>query len=725
MAISARSDISGLIANWRAEDSAATFDSTTGIISNFGSDLSGYANPPTFAAHGTPRMGGLGSASALEHKGMLLPSIYDGGTGHTAGLKITLGAPPAGAWYNRKLLIAVVVTHTNLNGDGTNLICRLATSNGATQSFSLSKRISIPTATLTGQSEINGGSGNQNTPTNKLNGCEKAVYVGYAHSTSGAKMLSHLAGSITAAFANGSNETITEINVGFLASSPTNGASINLIHEVIVYAYDNTTAAGTQFTGDPGNARDLADFLATAHGIPATYTNLVTRDGDSIGYCGTRYETELSSADSPVNTTLTADASAGATTLTVAERTGLSATGRLCIRPGTSLAETVVVTSGPAAGAGTITIAAPGLKYAQTSGGLVVNNGWGWIDPYRADLMFARCFGQGLGATGQATGGTGNWQIYNFAKPSSTMQQVIADPSPTGSMTPLGLSGFTNKIAIIDRGTNDMFNGARTAAQCLADAEDWATNARNAGATKVLVGEVEYRMGTSGANAGLPNPVTDTYNAALPGSGVFDGVIRYNQHPLLKICNEPGTVTGPGTNVTGATTITGVIKDPSGVHDRAFGLACRALMIDHAVYTALGQAVPYLPAAPTVTAIRSGNNVVLTWSLPASSSATVNPPSIGSVIPLDGLHTPYGSSFRCVIVRRNGSIIATVYPAGVNTNSGADDWTGRLSYTDTNPGTSYSVQVVDAAGNASSEAWITLDSGRLPRLGRLDRLARL
>jgi hypothetical protein len=233
-----------------------------------------------------------------------------------------------------------------------------------------------------------------------------------------------------------------------------------------------------------------------------------------------------------------------------------------------------------------------------------------------------------------------------------------------------------------------MFNGVVDAQQCLLNAMTVAHNARTNGADKVLVCQVLKRMDAYGINTG--NAQTLSYNAMLAGNAAFDAVVRGAEHPILAHPENPLFITGPDPLATGPTRMVGCTFDAAGIHPRHFGQACLALMLDQAYAAAWGTALPYRPSVMPKRAAATARGVVLQWENPQS---TESPAALGD--------TTSGASFLAVKIRRQGVLIAVVYPALINTNTGAATYT--TSYLDLE-GTSaagYTIECVDAAGSSS------------------------
>ncbi len=663
MPISNFSDIGGYICGWDAIASAPTYSSTNGTISNFGTDLSGAGS--TFANTNTPRF------QPGPYPGVLLPVNANVGTTY-AGIEVTLPSPPAGNWYHRKVMALVIFSIASQSSGAPNGAASLWGTTGTGAPSALKGLVNGSGGVApNGFLSINGGNSSQNTLLK--NGDELQVAFQYGISTAGAFGGVNVSASVNVSPANSNNNTFTKILIGLNNSGFNPGAGVT-VHAFHIWALDDTTGAGVQFTA--ANGTDAADLAAMQWNIERNQTKCASICGDSIGFVAPGlYPTIPSAGASAVNSTLTANASAGQPTVAVANRTGLS--GRIVLSPGTDVAETLTVSSG-GSGAGNITFTT-NLRYAHSSGDVISNSNVGFCSKYTGAWSLSKKLGPGSAH-----------KVFNFSVPGSQANQATANPSSDGSQH--ALNAATDATAIFQRGSNDLQAAGRTAAQLLADAETYADNARSNGADKVIVCQVMDRVDFSGA----ARTHSQTYNAAVKtnANGKFDAVARFAEHPWLTNPSDTGSITVTG--ATGATTVTGVIWDPIGVHPWHFGNACMALMVDKAYSEAWGVSVGYAPSLPILSLI----GTTLVWSTPASPNA---PKMYNSAANADA------PSCLLAKIRRNGALLATIAPATINTNTGVATYTTSYD-TGFSTGT-FSIEIVDAAGNSSGLQTLKVGGG--------------
>lgn len=694
MAITAFSEIPGWVAGWDARTGAGgsspTYNAATGEITSLGTELSGSGTTMAVFGVAAPK-----PKWSVPSPGLICLGQYDVATA-SRGMGIEFTLPVGPIYTNRKFLFAAVVTPANQGGDYVNIIGRVATLNNATTPVSIAKYLTKPgTLTNIGKAEFNAGGGGQATALRT--GCERQVLFGYGSlSPANAFGYINVAGSKSPS-SGGSGLTATKVNIGFIngAAGPTNGPFQGVLHAVQVFMLD-TLAVG-DFTEQHG--LDVAALLASQWSVETAPAKAVAICGDSIGYPSpTRYDALVNTtASGATNTTLTANCASAATTLALAERTGISSgvTNRLHLDPGTDIAETVLVTSGVLTGAGNITIS-PGTKYAHTSGAIICNAGYGFISPVEGCWHLSKLFGIGTGH-----------RLFNFSEPAKQLSQVLgatAEDGSTGAFDSVaGGAVATGRTLFVQRGTNDV-NAARSAATIRTDYQTYCTNARAVASPpdKIIGVQVLYRAVWSAGS----NGVVDTHNANLitDTPAYFDAVSLRALHPYLSpCCTNPATITVAGCNAT--TAIVGVIFDPGGVHPRNFAQACMALHDDKAYAAAWGISVGYAPALPTITVAREATGVRLTWTTPTSPNA---PCMFGD--------TSSGASALVVKINRvrggSSSTLVWIAPATINANTGAATYT--TTYLDTGyvGGDTYTLSIEDAAANSSGEQTVRVGPNR-------------
>lgn len=677
MAISAFSDITvggsiRWIAGWDARTSAPTASPTTGLISSYGAELSGWTNgtggsPASFAAINTPRWNGG------AQPGVICPINQEVDTSK-AGFRVILPTPPSGAaWNPKRLLVVTCITPLNMIGDNSQGVGRVWTSDVVFASVQKNWKNGAG-GSNNGNLTVHGGGATQLTV--GLNGCERQVVGFRSTNAGGAWGYCNVDGSENTTAATGSGTAITQLEVGCRVGS-TNGPFVGVIHAIHVFAIESTAA--TDFTEQ--QLIDCIDLLATQWSVTKTATVGTYICGDSIGFSsGTKYDTEWTNWASKKQTTLTSSPGALATSFTVANGTGFINGARYTIGHGTALAETVTVST---VSGNTINLSGTGTRLAHTAGETFANDAYGFTDVYSCVWHASKVAGDGSGR-----------KLFNYSTGSAQLQNALANPPSDGSMDIY--SACTTRIAVCQRGTNDIIAAGRTGDQVLNDAKTYAANARAQAspATKVVVCRILPRVDASAGH----NTHIATFNAGLVVGADFDAVVKWDEHPWLTQPTDPGTITVTG--ATAATTLTGKIWDNAGVHPRGFGNVCQALHVDTAMALALGISVPYAPSLPTVSGAREAGGMRVNWTTPTSPNA-----------PAFNGDTTSGASCLCVKVRRvragTPTQIALVAPATLNANTGAATYTTTYLDAGYQAGDTYTLEVVDAAGNTSGlQAWV-------------------
>lgn len=746
-------------AGWDAITSNPTID-VNGRMTSPGTELSGSG--ATLNVVGMPHFESAGS-----FPGMVCSPAAD--VNLRGGILITFPAAMT-LLYQRKILGENIHTPQNMIGDNSKSVGTLWITDASSGRMNVQKNWVNGAGGLAanaGKTTFNGGNGTAQNTT--LNGCETQMTVAYSNSTAGAFGFVNTAASKSGT-ANGNNNTIQRIAVGFipiitaLTSGVTAGSSVNMpvsdstgfslganiligdgtanvenatvtavpdgthvtvgvlahnhnsadavitadtnnpyvgkIHNAHYWLLDSTTAAGVQFLDS--HVTDDLDFGSTEWGVERNQTKQAVSSGDSINYTDARFKDGVTNTGAlTLGTTLTSSIAANVSQLPVVASAGF--TGRLVLDPGTEQAEVVTVTGLPdgthinitGRGAGNTTF------FAHSNGCVVNNGGSGFTSPHDGADFVCKSVGYGSGT-----------QLFKFDTPGAKASSNTANPPGDGSFSSYQ-SGMSEIIHFIQRGSNDFQIDSASAATVLGYTEAEANNAKgnSPAATYVIGEEVTDRNDFSGAQ----RTASRAYNVLLRASGKFSSVAKHTDHDLMTDPANSGSITFTGATL--ATTITGLIYDPLGVHHRAFGNACRALMKDKAVYGARGIPVPYAPLTPTVTVVKSGTSYILTFSTPTSSGAPK----------MYGTSTDGPSALR-IKIKRGGSVIV-LPPLAISANTGAVDWTGRLTYTDTtNHGNQpYTSWVEDAAGNPSLLVRNKAGSGsggRSSRTGRESRTAR-
>ena len=684
------------VAGWSAKTGDATYNAATGDITSLGAELSGYSGT-TLAQYGKaaplPKWN-----NTPGQEGFICLGQYDVATASRGmGIKATLGAPPAGAWYHRKLLCVAVVTPINQGGDYVSAdggAMRIISDNNASTVFSLHKLTSKGTSgssansSYLGFSQVNGAA--SLAITTKRTGSEMQAVGAYSVSgTNVARGYTNTTASESPT-ANNNTGTFTAVNVGFLDGAGATGQPFNgIVHAFYVLALDNTTGADFSQT----DLQDLLAYAAAEWGVETGQTKMISVCGDSIGYGGGQKfdQTVNTAASGATNTTLNGAHAIGATSLTVASTTGFSATAganRYTLDPGTEIAETVEVS---AVTDGThLAIATTALRFAHSSGAVLANAAHGFLTPSAGCWKKSAVFGHGKGHI-----------ILNFAQPSTQLSQVQNATAEDGATRVFDAVSAGGRTLFVQRGSNDI-NAGTSAATLLGYANTYATQAA-AMATppdKIIGVEVLKRQFWSAGS----NAIVASYNSSLRGSANFHAVAKLTDHSYLNNVSNAGSVTvvSNGTIANAATTITGSIFDPPGVHPHAFGYACMALMLDKAYATAWATTTGYAPAAPTVTATKEAGGMRLNWTAPASTGAPT----------MDG-DTSAGASCLCVRIKKNGSNLVLIAPLTVSAVTGAATYTTTYLDSTYTPGDTYTLSVEDAAGNASGDKPVIL-----PSLGR-------
>lgn len=709
MAITAFNQIPGLVGagcaylgGWDAEASQPTIDANTGEVTSLGTELSGNST----MALAVSDTASIKPRWATDPKGLLLLGRHEvADVDRGMGIRFT---PTTGLVYqNTKILAVVCATFTNMGGDFKgNTIQRLVATNFATGAFCLQKVNAVGTVTDAGRTQVNGG-GSLSTVTSTRSGCEKQILSAFQtySSPNGAK--AYLNGAGASGLGAGALLTVPSFTVGFMEGSGVtgkqNGPTHGIIHSVHLYAIDTVAGAGSNFS--EANMIDAVNLLAgstisvpgTAAGwnVTLTPTECHSVMGNSIEYgSGTDHDEVPNTAESGhVNTTLSADISAFVNAIPVVERTGFlsggnGGSGKYIIDPGKSNAEVVTVTNGAQSNAGSLTISG-NTRFAHTSGAVICGSGYGYINPQNS------CWNRSKKV------GNANVKLFNFAQPSSLLSTVAStNPSPDGS-TQVFDSVSGRKTAWGIRHGND-FNSGSSAATVLglyADSGKWVANARNptgyTAPNKIILGECLHRGYWSAGN----NGIVDTFNASLTTAATgADAICRFTEHPLLGDTVNEGYLTVTG--CVNQTTIIGQIFDPPRVHPRRMGQCAMAFAIDKAYAAAWNEAVGYTPTALVCSGTPEAAGIRLSWTAPTSPNA---PHVIGD--------TTSGASCLVVRIKKNGTKLVWIAPATINANTGAATYT--LEYLDEtySYGDTYTVEVVDAVGNTSGEAAVTLIQG--------------
>lgn len=695
MPITALSQIPGFRFRWNARTSAPTLDPATGTITAAGSDLSGAGS--TIALIGSPRY--VGGVDTSDPRFGMLCSAGSDLSADTArmGMRVTFPAAPT-SYIPRKLLVLAVVTPYSIPGDrlkGAGTIWR-ATGSG-NQPFALftytgSGQGAIENA---GKCLISGGTGQAFT-TQKY-GTHRQVVGFYSTSAGPAYGAVNRSASKSAGANTSPSDTINGLTIGYLPASDSNpsvpGSNnpfIGVIHDLAAFAIDS--ASGTDFS-EINEFFPAIDILKSEWDCDCdpTTANLISVCGDSIEQGSGSTHNTVANGASTANTTLTANAAQGAGTLTVASIASIPTGTRVTLDPGTNKAEIVVVASKSGS---TLTLASPTRK-AHSAGAKITDGGFGYVTPYHNALLISPLFSRlDLFIPAQC-----GWAGAQAQQATSSTTTGGGGATNDGSMAML--STGSKRAFFQERGTNDGFNGSRTAINIRDDNRTICTNARNNGANYVIAVQILNRNDSSGGNAN--NAIFHAYNTYLETDlgTYFDAISRVAEHPWLSDPSNPATITIPGAGA--STAINGTIFDAIGVHPRDFGQACRALMHDKAYCQASSTDVPYAPKANGATAARQGmtTKVDITFETPSSPDAPKAPG-----------HTGDAASALKILLRRNGTLIATIAPAAIDVTTGEADWTGRLTYTDTlNPDGSipYTVEIVDAAGNTSGETPFSCD----------------
>lgn len=752
------------IAWWdaRTTESNPTYDATTGVISSFGTEL--YSTGATFAATNSPRM------ATGSWPGMLLPHTNEITGSQRAGMLIT-GHPTV---KPSTMMLVAVVTPLNLVGDNSSasmrvFVCDVAGAGpfcGIIKNCRNANGGSTPSGTLL----VHGGAATQNTV--GVTGIERQA-IGYRGTSTpaGFAYSNSISGSKNTTGATGSTTAVTKINVGAFdvaSALNTNGPFMGIIHAVWIVARDTSWTDAEILTS-------IAEMEAS-WSVLKTTTSCVSIQGDSIAYSsGSAWDANVTTgAGSGIHSgTLANPCTKDAVSLVLNAGETMANADRAVLDPGTSVAE-VVVLSGKSGDTFTCTA----TKYAHSASAAICAGGnYGYMHPGCMWPTMSKKTGDGSGfvnlnvgtasanatalnfttgttlavdsavgalalivAAGEGSRFSNNQQIVigagtsnaesvkittvtvdTFTVPAMTKAHTAGESilhDPDGSLCLLTCGGSTTKIYASQRASNDIVALGTSAANLLTYKQNICANARLAGASYVIEFEVMGRVDCTGGT----ETVRTTHNTNLNTAGnqgtttnKWDVVCKWAQHPWLQgdgtsasACYNPATLTVSG--ATASTAITGMIFDGAGVHPRAFGNACQALMWDKAVATATSTSVGYAPAAVTPTARAGASGNTITWTTPTSTGAPTIPGQTGD-----------GPSCLQVQIRRNGSLIATVAPATINTNTG--DATYTTSYLDAGrtPGDVYTLTVVDAAGNTSGatanfQAPVSTGGGRNTRV---------
>lgn len=752
----------------RANYSNPTVNGSTGVMSAAGSD-SWLANGSTGATYNivnTPR-------ACVVTNGMLCPFYNEVLTGSNsfAGMEAVL--PAGSWVANRLLTVMAIapLSLSSVASQGNARLFTTDAAVGSGPFVSMQKYLKLSTATQHGVLAVR-SSGGTDRDTVGFNGIEPHVVAFYKASTDNlAYGYANVVGSRNAIGAGaGSSAAISRIVYGLCTNASNalnqNGPFYGII--LAVRTYGRTAASGTDFTqAEAVTAMDEMRAAWSTYIPVASPTTGVCIIGDSKAYTSaSQNDDQLTTNAGKRTTTLTGSHAAGVSTINVAASASIT-DGRYTIDPGTVNAETVTVNGRPTGTSITISNAG-GTRIAHTGGENIVNDYFGWMNPLlgwpQANKKFGLASGAGIancalpgtqlqteaartattvgsstsiGATTidltSASGftaneciilsaGTANQEVVKITSVASNTLTVPAMAyahtagdvvlhDGDGSMQ--GLNRYTKGVYVIQRFRNDIVAGTRTGAQGQADARTMATRARQAGADFVIAmkvpPDVGITTGTLEGYRGTYNGFLDT-DAAL-GGAYWDAVVSIHWlhgkdttmsagELAVAPCTNPASITYSGSygTATAATAISGALFDASGIHERAFLNACWALMVDKAFATATLGTTGYAPAAPVATGAIRGNTTVITWSTPSSPSA----PTIGGT-------TNEGPSGILAVVRRNGSVIAVVAPATINTITGAVTYT--TTYTYSGVGGTYTVEHVDAAGNTNGQVNVSIPLG--------------
>ena len=697
MPVTALSQIPGFRFRWNARDSAPTTDPATGTITAAGSDLSGAGS--TIALIGSPRY--VGGVDTTDPRFGMLCSAGSDLSADTArmGMRVTFPAAPV-SYIPRKLLVLAVVTPYSIPGDrlkGAGSIWRAVGSGnqpGVMFVYTGSGQTAIENA---GKCLISGGTSQQFTA--QKYGTHRQVVAFYTTSAGPAYGFVNRSASKSAGANTSPSDTITGLTIGYLPASDaspsvpgSNNPFVGVIHDIAAFALDSVADAGTNFdeTNHVLAAIDIlkAEWECDCDSATATVLSVC---GDSIEQGSGSTHNNVANGASSANTTLTANAAQGSGTLTVASIASIPTGTRITLDPGTNKGEIVVVSSKSGS---TLTLAS-NTRHAHSSGAKITDGGFGYVTPYHNALLIGPLFSR-LDIFMPAQCG---WAGAQLQQATSSTTTGASGATNDGSIAVL--SAGSKQAFFQERGTNDGFNGARTAINLRDDNRTVCANARTKGAEYVIAVQILNRNDSSGGNAG--NAIFHAYNAYLETDlGVyFDAISRVAEHPWLSDPSNPATIIIPG--ATGSTVINGLLFDAIGVHPRDFGQACRALMHEKAYCQAASADVPYAPKSASATAVRQGATTKI--------DIAFDPPSSPDAPKAPG-HTGDAASALRAIIRRDGTTIAVLAPAAIDTTTGECDWTGRTSITDTeNPGAAktYTIEVVDAAGNSSGESLFACD----------------